>query len=68
MLLIPCDIPALGCGCFFKHAVEGGGQAPDKPGVGQMGFEVLILSGQRGVLEERQDGLQCRRPRNPAGI
>ena len=56
MLLIPCDIPALGCGCFFQaYPVGGRGQAPDKPDLGQISFERLILNGQRGMLDERHD-------------
>ena len=38
---------------FQAYPVEGGGQAPDKPGLGQTGFALLILSGQRGMFDER---------------
>ena len=45
---------------FFQASVEGGGQAPEEPGVGPMGFE--LMSDWRGMLDERYDGVQCRRP------
>jgi len=51
---------------FQAYAIEGGGQAPEKPGVGLMGFE--LLSSKPGILDERHGGLQCHRPGNPAGI
>jgi len=45
MLLISCDIPALGVWMFFNvYTIEGGGQAPEKPVAGRTGLELPRVS------------------------
>jgi len=51
---------------FFQASVEGGGQAPEEPGVGPMGFE--LMSDWRGMLDERHDGVQWPPAWDPAAV
>jgi len=48
---------------FQAYLIEGRGQARDKLDLGETGFALLILNGQRGMLDERHDAFDAAGPR-----